>query len=109
MVSLRQLEVLNCILEGSFSLNQEGTRPHRMSMRTRSEESASLRTSRETPVSVRPQITTTFSVLFTLKIHLPQVSIQSDECSFSAAARAWRSEHSVPAAFNNHRAGAEVL
>lgn len=105
MVSLRQLEVLNCILEGSSSLNQEGTRPHRMSMRTRSEESASLRTSRETPVSVHPQITTTFSVLFTLKIHVHQ----SDECSFSAAARARQPEHSVPAVFNKHRAGAEVL
>lgn len=109
MVSLRQLEVLNCILEGSSSLNQEGTRPHRMSMRTRSEESASLRTSRETPVSVHPQITTTFLVMFTLKIHVHQVSIQSDECSFSAAARARQPEHSVPAVFNKHRAGAEVL
>lgn len=44
MVSLRQLEVLNGILEGSSFLNQEGTRPQRMSMRTRSEESASFRT-----------------------------------------------------------------
>lgn len=44
MVSLRQLEVLNCILEGSSLLNQEGTSPQRMSMRTRSEESASFRT-----------------------------------------------------------------
>lgn len=42
MVSLRQLEVLNGILEGSSFLNQEGTRPQRMSMRTRSEESASF-------------------------------------------------------------------
>jgi len=46
MVSLRQLEVLNCILEGSSSLNQEGTRPQRMSMSTRSEESASCKQGR---------------------------------------------------------------
>lgn len=42
MVSLRQFEVLNCSLEGLSCLNQEGTRPQRMSMRTRSEESASF-------------------------------------------------------------------
>lgn len=40
MVSLRQLVVLNCSLEGSLSLNQDGTRPHRMGIITCSDESA---------------------------------------------------------------------
>lgn len=40
MVSLRQLEVLNFSLEGSLSLNQDGTNPHRMGAMIRSDESA---------------------------------------------------------------------
>jgi len=60
MVSLRQLEVLNCILEGSSFLNQEGTRPQRMSMRTRSEESASFRT-RQRNTSAQRHVTGTTS------------------------------------------------
>lgn len=61
MVSLRQLEVLNCILEGSSFLNQEGTRPQRMSMRTRSEESASFRT-RQRNTSCQSHVSGTTSI-----------------------------------------------
>ena len=40
MVSLQQLGVLNCSLEGSAPLNQDGTKPHRMAATIRSGESA---------------------------------------------------------------------
>lgn len=42
MVSLRQFEVLYCILDGSSSLNQDGISPQRMATRTRSEEQESF-------------------------------------------------------------------